>query len=415
MNSFINEVDFFKGNNPEDIAREYGTPLYVYNEDIIRDRMMKVAGVITRYPYRANYSCKTNTNLEILKIALSVGVNADAMSEGEMRMLLHAGFPAEKIFYVCNNVSADEMRFAIDNGITVSLDSLDQLRLFGEINPGGKCAVRINPGVGAGVHEKVVTAGKKTKFAIPEGDIDKVFEIADKYGLKIIGLNQHVGSQYMDPTPFLEAVDNLLRIAMRFEKLEFIDFGGGYGIPYHKLDDEKEFDMKSFSEEFTSKLDKFVKEYGNAPMFKSEPGRYCVAEGGVILGRVHSIKDNYGVKYIGTDIGMNVLVRPSMYDSWHDIEIISDGKVVDRDKKKMEKATVCGNICESGDVLCKDRPLPEVKDNDLVCVLDAGAYGYSMCSSYNTRLRPAEVMICSDGSVKLIRRRETFEDMFAFY
>ena len=185
MNSFINEVDFFKGNNPEDIAREYGTPLYVYNEDIIRDRMMKVAGVITRYPYRANYSCKTNTNLEILKIALSVGVNADAMSEGEMRMLLHAGFPPEKIFYVCNNVSADEMRFAIDNGITVSLDSLDQLRLFGEINPGGKCAVRINPGVGAGVHEKVVTAGKKTKFAIPEGDIDKVFEIADKYGLDI--------------------------------------------------------------------------------------------------------------------------------------------------------------------------------------------------------------------------------------
>ena len=330
-------------------------------------------------------------------------------------MLLKAGFTPERIFYVCNNVSADEMRFAIDNGIPVSLDSLDQLRLFGEINRGGRCAVRINPGVGAGHHEKVVTAGKKTKFGIAEEDIDKIFDIAAEHDLKIVGINQHVGSQFLDATPFLAAVDNLLRIAMKFRDLEFIDFGGGYGIPYHKLDDEKEFDMEHFSKEFTEKLDRFIPQYGSAPLFKSEPGRYCVAEGGVILGRVHSIKQNSGIKYIGTDVGMNVLVRPSMYDSWHDIEVISNGHVVYRDAGELEKVTVCGNICESGDVLCKDREMPKIGDNDLICVLDAGAYGYSMCSSYNTRLRPAEVMICSDGSVKLIRRRETFEDMFAFY
>ena len=415
MDSFINSSGFFKGNDPEKLAEKFGTPLYVYNEDIIRDRMLRVANVITKYPYRANYSCKTNTNLSILKIALDAGINADAMSEGEMRMLLRAGFTPDRIFYVCNNVSADEMRFAIDNDILTSLDSLDQIRMFGTINRGGRCAVRINPGVGAGHHEKVVTAGKKTKFAIAEADIDEIFKIADEYDLKIVGINQHVGSQFMDPSPFLAAVDNLLRIAMRFKDLEFIDFGGGYGIPYHKLDDEKEYDMEAFSKEFTAKLDDFVLRYGSVPLFKSEPGRYCVAEGGVILGRVHSIKENSGIKYVGTDVGMNVLVRPSMYDSWHDIEIIRDGKVVGRDNAEYEKVTVCGNICESGDVLCKDRELPKVKDNDLICVLDAGAYGYSMCSSYNTRLRPAEVMVCSDGSVKLIRRRETFEDMFAFY
>ena len=415
MESFIGSVDFFKGNNPEEIAEKYGTPVYVYSEDIIRDRMLRVANVIRKYPYRANYSCKTNTNLEILRIANSVGVNADAMSEGEMRMLLAAGFTPDRIFYVCNNVSSQEMQFAIDNNIPISLDSLDQLEKYGTINPGGRCAVRINPGVGAGHHEKVVTAGKKTKFAIAEEDIDKIFKIAEKHDLKIIGINQHVGSQFMDPAPFLEAVDNLLRIAMKFKGLEFIDFGGGYGIPYHKLDGESEFDMEHFSAEFTKKLDAFVKEYGCAPLFKSEPGRYCVAEGGVILGRVHAIKQNSGIKYVGTDVGMNVLVRPSMYDSWHDIEIISKGEVVKRKEDKMEKVTVCGNICESGDVLCKDRDLPKIKDDDLICVLDAGAYGYSMCSSYNTRLRPAEVLICSDGSVKLIRRRETFEDMFAFY
>ncbi len=415
MKSFIGSVDFFKGNDPEEIAKKYGTPLYVYNEDIVRDRMLRVAGVIRKYPYRANYSCKTNTNLEILKIANSVGVNADAMSEGEMRMLLRAGFSPDRIFYVPNNVSSEEMQFAIDNNIMTSLDSLDQLDRFARLCPGGRCAVRINPGVGAGHHEKVVTAGKKTKFGIAEEDIDGIFETAKKYDLKIVGINQHVGSQYMDPKPFLEAVDNLLRIAMRFNKLEFIDFGGGYGIPYHKLDDEAEYDMEAFSREFTKKLDVFVREYGCAPLFKSEPGRYCVAEGGVLLGRVHALKQNSGVKYVGTDVGMNVLVRPSMYDSWHDIEVISEGKVVERVNGRMEKVTVCGNICESGDVLCRDREMPKIKDEDLICVLDAGAYGYSMCSSYNSRPRPAEVLICSDGSVRLIRRRETYDDMFALY
>lgn len=238
MNSYINSTDFFKGNDPEAIASKYGTPVYVYNEEIIRKSMETVEGVITKYPYTANYSVKANTNIEILKLALDEGLNCDAMSPGEISLLLKAGFPPEKIFFVSNNVSAEEMQFAIDKGVMVSLDSLDQLDRFGQINPGGRCAVRINPGVGAGHSEKVVTAGKKTKFAIAEEDIDKIFEIADKYDLKIVGINQHIGSGFLDPTPYIDAVTNLLRIADRFENLEFIDFGGGYGIPYHKLDDE---------------------------------------------------------------------------------------------------------------------------------------------------------------------------------
>ncbi len=186
MNSFIEKSDFFKGNDPEKIAKEYGTPLYVYNEDILRDRMRNVTKVITKYPYTANFSIKANSNLHILKMALEEENNCDAMSVGEMTLLLKA-----------NNVSEDEMRFAIDKGIMVSLDSLEQLELFGQINPGGKCAIRINPGVGAGHHEKVVTAGKKTKFAIAEEDIDKAKEIAAKYNLKIVGINQHIGSLFM--------------------------------------------------------------------------------------------------------------------------------------------------------------------------------------------------------------------------
>ena len=414
MRSYIEESNFFEGLNPEEIARKYGTPVYVYNEKNIREHMQDVAKVITKYPYRANYSMKANSNLSILKMALQEGLNADAMSEGEMRLLMKAGFPADRIFFVPNNVDKSELQFAIDHDIMVSLDSLEQLDLFGSLNPGGKCSVRINPGVGAGHHEKVVTAGKKTKFGVAEEDVDKIFEIAKKHQLHIAEINQHVGSQYLDPEPFLQAVENFLRIAEKFDELEYIDFGGGYGIPYHKLDDEARFDMASFTERFTALLDAYAaKHQGKVPMFKSEPGRYCVAEGGVILGRVHATKQNAGKRYAGTDIGMNVLARPTLYDSYHEIEVLHEGKAVSRDD--LEEISVTGNICESGDLLCKDRPLAHIETGDLVCVLDAGAYGYSMSSSYNTRPRAAEVLITADGKDKLIRRRENYEDLFALF
>lgn len=408
MNSYIEKSDFFRGNDVEALAREYGTPLYVYNEDILRTRMRDVANIVSKYPYKANYSMKANSNLSILRIAHEEGVNCDAMSIGEIKLLLAAGFDASEIYFVPNNIDEEEFKFAIEHGIMTSLDSIDQLSIFGRLNRGGRCSIRINPGVGAGHHEKVVTAGKNTKFGIAEEDIDEAVKIAKSYELKIVGINQHVGSLYMTPEPFLNAIDQFLRIAKQFDDLEFIDFGGGFGIPYHKLEDEEPFDMYKLSHEWTRRLDEFVAKYGKTPLFKSEPGRYCVAEGGVLLGRVNSIKFNNDHKYVGTDIGMNVLARPVLYDSWHDIEILSEGKVVSGMK---EEATITGNICETGDRLCKNRPMPPIKTGDLVCVLDAGAYGYSMCSSYNTRFRPAEIMIMHDGSVKLIRRRETIEDI----
>lgn len=423
MNSFINNSNFFEGNNPEELAKEYGTPLYVYNEKILRDRMHKVSQVITKYPYTANYSVKANTNIHILKLALEEGLNCDAMSVGEIEMLLKAGFPEERIFFIPNNVAPEEMEFAIHNGIMTSLDSLEQLERYGSVcnslglstdDLGRRCAVRINPGVGAGHCDKVITAGKKTKFGIAEDDIPQIFEIIKKYNLKIAGINQHIGSLFMDPQPYLDAVTNLLRIAMDFKDLEFIDFGGGYGIPYHKLDDEKDFPMEDFKARLEPILDDFVVKYGKVPLFKSEPGRYCVAEGSVILGRVHAVKQNNDKIYAGTDVGMNVLVRPSMYDSWHDIEVIRDGSIVSR-SGELQEQTVTGNICESGDILAKDRKLPKIVQGDLACILDTGAYGYSMCSPYNSRPRPAELMINGDGSKKLIRRRETIEDLFRLF
>lgn len=410
MYSYTEDVRFFGETTPEELAENYGTPLYVYNERILRQRMKEMTGLLKDEAFTANYSIKTNSNLSILKIALEEGLNADAMSPGEIHALLEAGFPKERIFYVGNNVSEEELQFAIDRGIIVSLDSVSQIERFGRINRGGKCAIRLNPGIGVGHHEKVVTAGKKTKFAVSEEDLPLAKSVAEKYQLTIIGVNQHIGSLFMDPKPFLQAVRNFLALAATFDSLEFVDFGGGFGVPYRKLSGEERFDLEAFSSELQQIVSEWRTTYGRKVVFKSEPGRYIAAECGVILGRVHAVKQNSGIKYVGTDIGMNVLARPSMYNSWHDIEVYREGGIVDIEKAS-EKVTVVGNICETGDILAADRNLPVVCENDIICVLDAGAYGFSMSSNYNNRLRAAEVLIDLKGNHKLIRRRETFSDL----
>lgn len=413
MDSYTEQMHFFGNTDPEELAKKYGTPLYVYNENILRRQMKRVAGILPNHRFTANFSIKTNSNLTILKMANEEGLNADAMSPGEIYALKKAGFPSERIFFVPNNVSAEELKYAIDEGVMTSVDSLSQLELYGKICPGGRLSVRLNPGIGAGHHEKVVTGGKKTKFGVAAQDIPKTLEIAKKYDLHIVGLNQHIGSLFMDYKPYLDAVSNFLHYAEDFDELEFVDFGGGFGTPYHKLADEKEFDLEGFKVELDQLLSDWKKRTGRDLLFKMEPGRYIVAEGGVLLGRVHAVKENFGHKYVGTDIGMNVLIRPALYESWHDVEVYRDGKAVVSGPKDVY--SVVGNICESGDILAKDREIAVTKENDIIVALDAGAYGYSMASSYNNRLRPAEVLIKSTGEDVLIRRRETLDDLMRLF
>lgn len=410
MQSYTVSNNFFGHTHPEELAQKYGTPLYVYNESILRQRMKEMKNLITCAPFTVNYSIKTNSNISILKIALDEGLNADAMSPGEIHFLLEAGFPAEKIFYVSNNVSEEELQFAIDRNIMTSLDSVSQLDRFGRLNPGGTCAIRLNPGVGAGHHEKVVTAGKKTKFSIAQEDIDRAIEVAQKHKLKIVGVNQHIGSLFLEAKPFIEAVKNFLSLAERFNDLEFVDFGGGFGIPYKKLSGEPAIDLASFSSELDQIIADWTQTYGKEILFKIEPGRFIAAEGGVLLGRVHAKKQNAGQKYVGTDLGMNVLIRPMMYDSWHDIEVYRKGQNIS-EIDSSEEVTVVGNICETGDIIADGRLLPRIEEDDIVCILDAGAYGFAMASNYNNRLKPAEVLINLEGEHQLIRRRQTFDDL----
>jgi diaminopimelate decarboxylase len=407
-NKVSTETNFYGGNDPIELIKEYGSPLYVYNENILRERCRELKNLLTYPNFSVNYSVKANGNLTLLEIAREEGLNADAMSPGEIFVELKAGFKPEQILYISNNVSKEEMQFAIDNNILVSVDSLSQLETYGQLNKGGKVCVRFNPGIGAGHHEKVVTGGKKTKFGVDPSFIPQVKEIVLKYNLKLVGINQHIGSLFMEGDKYVKGVESLLTIAENFDDLEFIDMGGGFGIPYEKLNGQKRLDLKDLGKKLDKVLFDWTAKYGKQLTFKIEPGRYIAAECGSLLGTVNAIKHNYGMKYVGTDLGFNVLARPVMYDSHHDIEVFRESNV---SSTRSEIVNIVGNICESGDIIAKERELPEIFEGDIISVLDAGAYGYCMASNYNNRLRPAEILITSDNKVKLIRRKDTLEDL----
>lgn len=409
---YTDKLRFFGSTTPRELTAAYGSPLYVYNEAILRLRCRELHGLSSLTNFHVNYSAKANTNPALLRIIREEGCFADAMSPGELHINKLAGYSSSQLLYVCNNVSTEEMKHAVDNGLLVSVDSLAQLERYGAVNPGGRVMIRINPGIGAGHHKKVITAGKETKFGVAPSSIEAVREILARYDLTLAGLNQHIGSLFMEANGYLEAVQFLLRFAASlgdlFPSLEILDFGGGFGIPYRKYEEQPRLNLEEVAQGLHQLLSDWTAETGYKGRFYIEPGRYIAAECGVLLGTVHATKTNGSIRYVGTDLGFNVLIRPAMYDSFHDIEVYRENGTPDHE---LIPQTVVGNICESGDILAKNRPLPLIREGDVLGVLDAGAYGFVMSSNYNQRLRPAEVLIRSDGTPQLIRRRETLDDL----
>ena len=403
---------FFGNSSPQQLIKKYGSPLYVYNESILRARCQELKNLISYPHFRINYSAKANTNLRILQIIHEEGFSVDAMSPGELFIEKKAGFNPEEILFIPNNVSDEELLLAINEGVLVSVDSISQLQRYGRLNKGGKVVVRINPGVGAGHHDKVVTGGKKTKFGVDTLFADELHSILKKYDLQLVGFNQHIGSLFMTSDAYIEAASFLLSFAENFPQVEFVDFGGGFGVPYHKESGEQRLDLAKLGAQLQNIVDNWVQKTDRKIKVKVEPGRYTVAECGVLLGQVYSIKKNGGKTYIGTDIGFNVFARPTMYDSYHDIEIYSDEV---REESQMELVTIVGNICETGDIIAKERLLPLIKEGDVLGILDAGAYGMVMASNYNCRLRPAEVLITNSGEDVLIKKRETLDDLISHF
>ncbi len=414
MNYLTEQNDFFKGLDKKQLLEKYGSPLYVYNEDILLTRAREIKNLVDYKNFRVNYSAKANTTIGILQLLKQEGLDVDAMSPGEIFIEMQAGYEAKNIFYISNNATEYELIYALERGIITSLDSLSQLETVGKLhqnktvpNFNGEVAIRINTGVGAGHHEKVVTGGKNTKFGINSEYLEEVKNICKTYGLTIVGINQHIGSLFLDHEIYIEGVKNIIHIAKEFEHLRFVDLGGGFGISYNRLHDEKSLDIKKLGEALTEYINNFINELGKEIIVKVEPGRYIVAESAVVLGQITSVKTNADTKYVGCDIGFNVLQRPLVYDSYHEIEFHGENI----EQRPLEEVTVVGNICESGDILGKKRTLPQAQVGDVICVNDAGAYGFTMASNYNNRLCPAEVLIRSNGEVVVLRERETLEGL----
>ena len=391
-----------------ELLSEFGSPLYVYDEEILRKRCQEMKSLLTYPRFRVNYSAKANTNVELLKIVRSEGLDVDGMSPGEMYLEMKAGFPSDRITFVGNNVPRNELQFAVDHGILVSVDSLSQLKLLGEINRGGSVCLRINPGIGAGHHDKVITGGKKAKFGIAVEDLPLAQEIAARCEMTISGLNQHIGSLFLEPDAYVAAAAAILELAAMIPSVETVDLGGGFGIPYrHGV--EARLDLAALG----AQLDTLINDWATShrPIsIRTEPGRYVVAECGALLGTVTAVKENYNTFFVGTDIGFNTLVRPVMYDSYHEISVVPRAE---RPYEEYSKPVyVVGQICESGDILAHDRVIPCCHEGDALIVHDAGAYGFAMASTYNSRPLPAEVLVEKGGTIRLIRKAQTLQDLW---
>lgn len=391
-----------------DLARRFGTPLYVYEAGVIRRQIANVQRAFARLPFRPFYAMKANGALAILRMVREAGFGCDCVSPGEIFLAGHAGFKPEDIWFTCSNVSDDDMRTIPDERIVVNVNSMseiDRLLRLGIRNP---IALRINPDVGAGHHADVVTAGGGVKFGIDLAEVEEARKIAEDAGRQVVGIHAHIGSGIDDLAPLLRAAGTLLQLSGNFPNLRFINFGGGISIPYRP--EEREFPIATYGEELTAIADSRLRARGLQAIL--EPGRYVVAQSGTLIARITAKRISGGFEWIGCDTGFNHLVRPSKYGAYH--HIVNAGRDPGGAQREV---VVAGNICESGDVFTRDasgnvvpRAIVDPHIGDLLAFRDAGAYGFSMASHYNARLLPPEVLVDGDEA-RVIRKRQTFEHL----
>ncbi len=403
-----NDHLFIGGVDTVQLAKEYGTPLYVTSEDRLRDNYRRFAKAFKGA--HISFAAKSNNNIVVQRIMAQEGAGADAFSDGEIYLARLAGIPAHKILFTGNSKTDAELEYAINAGVMDSIDSHDELvtlsKLATRLGKEIKVAFRVNPDVSANAHPKLATGLKISKFGIPRNEIvDTYREAKGLPGIKPVGIHCHIGSGILEVDPFTETVNKMMDLVSQisdFIDLEFVDIGGGFGIPYHKGVTVPT--VKDWAEAIIPTFNQRCKTLGISPELHVEPGRYLVADSTVLLTHVNTVKKAYA-NFVGVDAGFNTLIRPAMYDSYH--EAVVANKAGDKDEGTY---TVAGPVCESGDILAKDRQMPHVVKDDIIALLDAGAYGYCMSSQYVGRPRSAEVLV-HDGQAELIRKRETYDDL----
>ena len=384
------------------IANSFGTPVYIYHAEKIKTQYAKLKVAFQNCDARIFYACKALTNINILKYLHSLGASLDCVSINEVKLGLLAGFTKENILYTPNCVDFNEILEAKDLGVNINIDSISILEQFGNKFGGSyPVCIRLNPHIMAGGNFKISTGHVDSKFGISIHQMRHIERVVKTTKLHVTGIHMHTGSEIKDINVFLMGLEVMFSMAEHFTELKYIDLGSGFKVPYQPGDAET--DVNLLGEKVTDAFAKYESDTGKKLQVWFEPGKYLVSQAGYFVVKANVIKQTPATVFVGVNSGFNHLIRPMMYDAYHHIENISNHQGTER------IYTVVGNICET-DTFAWDRTLSEVREGDFLVFYNAGAYGFEMSSNFNSRLKPAEVLV-KDGIVTLIRKRDEFEDL----
>jgi diaminopimelate decarboxylase len=383
-------------------AKEFGTPLYVYNADNITAQYQKLTTAFAQTDTKFFYAGKALTNINILKHIKSIGCNMDCSSINEVKLALLAGFEPTNILYTSNGIHFSEIEEAQSLGVHINIDSLSNLEKFGQkFGHSYPVGIRLRPNIMAGGNIKISTGHDKSKFGIPVTQLDKILELVKRHNLFIKNLHIHTGSEIKDVDIFVKGIEVLFDIIPHFAELECIDLGGGFKVPYR--DGDGETDMALLAQKVKAAFDNHPNPNGKPLQVWFEPGKFLVSGAGYFITEVNVLKETGNTVFAGVNSGFNHLIRPMFYDAYHQIENISNPAGTEKEY------TITGNICET-DTFAWHRNVSEMREGDLLVFKNAGAYGFEMASNFNSRFKPAEVLV-KDGKAQLIRRRDEFEDL----
>ena len=389
------------GVDPLDLIERYQAPLYVYDSAVIKQKYERMAAAFDVPKLQLLYACKSLSNLSILRLMGSLGVGLDTVSVQEVEMGLMAGFAPKDIVYTPNCVGMEEITEAVELGVRINVDNISILEQFGQAFPDYPICLRINPHIMAGLNAKTSVGHIDSKFGISFHQMPLVHRIVKATGLTIEGIHMHTGSGILDAGVFLQGAEILFNIAKDFPDLSYLDFGSGFKVPYREGDAET--DIEDLGTQISERFNRFCTDYGRELTLTFEPGKYLVSEAGYFLVKVNVIKQTTSTVFAGIDSGLNHLIRPMLYDAYHEISNVS------RPEAKPRFYTVVGYICET-DTFGVNRRISDIQEGDILAIHNAGAYCFSMASNYNSRFRPAEVLV-HEGQAYLIRKRETMDDL----
>ncbi|MBC7884529.1 MAG: diaminopimelate decarboxylase [Saprospiraceae bacterium] len=387
--------------DPLKLAEKYDCPLYIYETAVMKRQYKRLMDAFDLKKLKINYACKALNNISVLRYFKSLGSGLDTVSIQEVKIGLMAGFLPEEIMFTPNCVSIEEIALAVELGVKINIDNLSILEQFGHLYPDYPVCIRINPHIMGGGNSKISVGHIDSKFGISFHQTPHIHRIIKAHDMLIEGIHMHTGSDILDIDVFLQGAEILFQVAEEFKDLQYIDFGSGFKVPYKEEDIET--DIEELGEKITTRFQEFCTSYGRDLTLMFEPGKFLVSESGIFLTKVNVVKQTTSTVFAGVDSGLNHLIRPMLYDAYHKIVNIS------KTEGRSRIYTVVGYICET-DTFGVNRKMTEINEGDILAFYNAGAYCYTMASNYNSRYRPAEVLV-HEGKDYLIRRRENMDDL----